>query len=88
MPIKMINFQEFPWKFPIYPDKICLKNIFQQICKQFDTISFNTWFIFSSDQHNYETSRQCNIKSSCRTNKYGKYSIIASAVDLWNKVQK
>ena len=62
--------------------------IFQQICKQFDTISFNTWFIFSSDQHNYETSRQCNIKPSSRTNKYGKYSIIASAVDLWNKVQK
>ena len=44
--------------------------------------------IFSSDQHNYETSRQFNIKSSCRTNKYGKYSIIASTVDLWNKVQK
>ena len=29
--------------------------MYQQICKQFDTVSFNTWFIFSSDQHNYET---------------------------------
>ena len=65
--------------------------IYQQICKQFDISVFNTWFSFSSDQHNYETSssRQGNlIKSSYRTSKYGKYSIIAIAVDFWNKIQK
>ena len=52
---------------------------------------FNTWFSFSSDHHNYGTSssRQGNlIKSSYMTNRYGKYSMIASAVDSWNKMQK
>ena len=50
---------------------------------------FNTWLTCSSDQHNYATSRQSNlIKSSYRTYKYAKYSIIAIAVDSWNKVKK
>ena len=52
---------------------------------------FNTYFSFSSDQHNYKTSssRQGNLlKSFNRTNRYGKYSIIASAADLWNKIHK
>ena len=58
--------------------------ICQQIDQQIDTIILNTWFSFSLDQHNYETSssRQGNlIKSSYRTNRYGKYSIIASAIN-------
>ena len=45
---------------------------------------FNTWFSFSSDQHNYETSSftQGNLlKSSYKTNMYGKYSIMKSAVN-------
>ena len=53
---------------------------------------FNTWFSFSSDQHNYETSssRQSNqpYKIFLWTNRYMKYSVIASAVDSWNKIQK
>ena len=52
-------------------------------------VIFNTWFSFSLDQHNYETSsfRQGNlIKCSYRTNEYEKYSVIASAVDLRNEI--
>ena len=52
---------------------------------------FNTWFSFSSDQHNYETSSfiQVNlIKLFYKTNKYGKYTITLSAVESWNKIQK
>ena len=53
------------------------------------------WFSFSLDQHNYETSssRQgANLKKTLlyaidRTrNRYGKYSIITSATDSWNKI--
>ena len=46
---------------------------------------FRTWFNFSSDQHNYETSNytQDNLtKLFYKTNRYGKYSI------TWNKIQK
>ena len=52
---------------------------------------FNTWFSFSSDQHNCETSSsaQGNItKLSYKTNRYGKNSITVSAVESWNKIQK
>ena len=72
---------------------MCLENILfvsRSINKLTPSV-FNTWFSFSSDQHNYETSsfRQGNlIKSSYRTNRYGKYSIIASTIDSWNKIQK
>ena len=51
----------------------------------------NTWFRFSSDQHNYETSSstQGNLtKLFYKTNKYGKYSITVSAIEVWNKIQK
>ena len=37
------------------------------------------WFSFSSEQHNYESSK---------TNRQGKYSITVSAVELWNQIQK
>ena len=53
--------------------------------------AFNAWFSFSSDQHNYETSSytQGNLtKLFYKTNKYEKYSITVSAVELWNKIQK
>ena len=76
-----------------FQDKICLENILF-ISKSLNNLSpsvFNTWFSFSSDQHNYETSSstQGNLtKLFYKTNKYGKYSIIVSAVELWNKIQK
>ena len=49
------------------------------------------WFSFSSDQHNYETSSSTQdnlMKLFYKTNRYGKYSITVSAVELWNKIQK
>ena len=52
---------------------------------------FNTWFSFSSDQHNYETlsSTQRNLtKLFYKTNRYVKYSITVSAVESWSKIQK
>ena len=74
-------------------DKICLENILF-VSKSLNNLSpsvFDTRVSFSSDQHNYETSR--STQSSLRklvykTNRYGKYSIAVSAVELLNKIQK
>ena len=76
-----------------FQDKICLVNILF-VSKPFNNLSqsiFNTWFSFSSDQHNYETSSSTKgnlMKLFYRTNRYGKYSITVSAVESWNKIQK
>ena len=99
--IRIINFQ--PRNFHTSPqfkqnsvlkfqDKICLENILF-IIKSLNNVSpsvFNAWFSFSSGQHNYETSSsQGNlIKNFYKTKSYGKYSITASAVETWNKIQK
>ena len=55
-----------------FKDKICLENIY------ISRSVFNTWFTFSSDQHHFDLQ----IK------RYGKYSIIVSAIESWNKIQK
>ena len=74
-----------------FQDKICLENILL-VSKSLNNLSpsvFNTWFSFSSDQHNYETSSstQGNLtKLFYKTNRYGKYSITVSAVESWNKI--
>ena len=100
--IRIINFQ--PRNFHTSPlfkqniilkfqDKICLENILF-VSNSLNNLSpsiFNTWFTFSSDQHNYETwsSTQGNLmKLFYKTNRYGKYSITVSAVESWNKIQK
>ena len=100
--IRIINFQ--PINFHTSPlfkqnsilkfqDKICLENILF-ISKSLNNLSpsvFNTWFSFSSDQHNYETSSSTQgnlIKPFYKTKRYGKYSITVSAVESWNKIQK
>ena len=76
-----------------FQDKICLENILF-VSKSLNNLSlsvFNTWFSFSSDQHNYETSSspQGNLtKLFYKTNRFGKYSITVSAVELWNKILK
>ena len=63
-----------------FQDKICLENILF-ISKSLNNLSpsvFNTWFSFSSDQHNYETSSSTQgnlIKLFYKTKRYGKYSI-------------
>ena len=100
--VRIINFQ--PRNFYTSPlfkensilkfqDKICLENIVfvSRLINKLTPAVFNTWFSFSSDQHNYETSssRQGNlIKTSYITNRYGKYSITANAIHSWNKIQK
>ena len=51
----------------------------------------NTWFSFSSDQHNYETSSSIQgnlMKLFCKASRNRKYSITVSAVESWNKIQK
>ena len=73
-------------------DKIFLENILFA-SKSLNNLSpsiFNTWFSFSSDQRNYETSSstQGNLMKLFKTNRYGKYSITVCGIDLWNKIQK
>ena len=59
-----------------FQDKICLENILF-ISKSLNNLPpsvFNTWFSFSSDQHNYETSSstQGNLtKVFYKTERYG-----------------
>ena len=100
--VRIINFQPrnshtsplFKLNFILkFQDKICLENVFF-VSKSLNNLTpsvFRTWFSFSSDQHNYETSSstQGNLtKLFYKTNRYGKYSIIVSAVESWNKIQK
>ena len=76
-----------------FQDKICLENILF-VSKSLHNLSpsvFNIWFVFSSDQHRYETSSSTQgilIKLFYKTNRYGKYSITISAAESWNKIQK
>ena len=100
--IRIINFE--PRNFHTSPlfkqnsilkfqDNICLENILF-VSKSLNNLSpsiFNTRLSFSSDQHNYETSGSTHVnfkKHFYKTNRYGKYSITISAVELWNKIQK
>ena len=100
--VRIINFQ--PKNFHTSPlfkqnfiskfqDKMCLENILF-VDKSLNNLTpsvFSTWFSFSLDQHNYETSSstQGNLtKLFYKTNKYEKYPITVSAVDSWNKIQK
>ena len=76
-----------------FQDKICLENILF-VSKSLNNLTpsvFSTWFSFSSDQHNYETSSSTQgnlMKLFYKTNRYGKYSITVSVVESWNKIQK
>ena len=100
--IRIINFQSINFHTsPLFKqnsilkfqDKICLENILF-ISKSLNNLSpsvFNTWFSFSSDQHNYETSSSTQgnlIKLFYKTKRYGQYSRTVSAVESWNKIQK
>ena len=76
-----------------FQDKICIENILF-VSKSLNNLSlsfFKTWFSFSSDQYNYETSRSTQgnlIKLFYKTRRYGKYSITLSAVESWNRFHK
>ena len=58
-----------------FQDKICLENVLF-VSKSLNNLSpsiFNTWFSFSSDQHNYETSSSTQgnlMKLFYKTNRY------------------
>ena len=76
-----------------FQDTTCLENILftSKTLNNLSLSVFNTWFSFSSDQHNYETSSSTKgnlMKLFYKTNRYGKYSITVSAVESWNKIQK
>ena len=76
-----------------FQDKICLENIlfFGKSLSNLSPLVFSTWFSFSSYQHNYETSSSTQgnlIKRFYKTKRHGKYSIIVSVVESWNKIQK
>ena len=51
---------------------------------------FNNWFLFSADQHNYETSWSSlgNLHKPCKSSTYGKNCIVLSAINAWNNSQK
>ena len=100
--VRILNFQPrnshtsplFKQSFILkFQDKVCLENILF-VSKSLNNLSpsiFNTWFSFSSDQHNYETSSSTQgnfMKLFYKTDRYGKYSITVNAAELWNKIQK
>ena len=74
-----------------FQDKFCLENILF-VSKSLNKLSpsvFNTWFL--THQHNYEasSSTQYNLlRLFHETNRYEKYSISVSVVELRNKIQK
>ena len=76
-----------------FQEKISLENILF-VSKSLNNLSpsvFNTWLVFSSDQHSYETSSSTQgilIKLFYKTNRYGKYSITISVAESRNKLQK
>ena len=82
--------QNFILKFQ---DKTCLENILF-VSKSLNNLTpsvFSTWFSFSSDQHNHETSSSTHdnlTKLFYKTNRYVKYSITVSAVEPSKKIQK
>ena len=58
---------------------------------RYSWLYYNTLLNISTDQRNYETSSstQDNLaKRFFKINRYGKYSITLSTVELWNKIQK
>ena len=94
--VRIINFQPrnshtsplFKQNFIIkFQDKICLENVLfvsKSLINNLTPSVFSTWFSFSSDQHNYETSSSTKgnlTKLFYKTNRYGKYSITVSPVE-------
>ena len=82
--------QNFILKFQ---DNIFVENILfvSKFLNNLTPSVFSTWFSFSSDQLNYETSSstQDNLtKLFYETNIHGKYSITVSVVESWNKILK
>ena len=100
--LRMINFQPcsshsnrlFKTSFVLkFSDKVNLENTFF-VSKSINNLLpslFDDWFLFSSDQHSYETFwyfRGNLYESSYKTNFYDKNSIIGSPINAWNNSQK
>ena len=81
-------------------DKILINNIIfiliiksNQISKSINNLQppiFKNWLIFCSDIHKYDTvssSTDKLLKSSYRTDSYGRSSVIIGAINCWNKMQ-
>ena len=100
--LRIINFQPrnshssllFKRSFILkFSDKVTLENTLF-VSKSINNLLpslFNDWFLFSSDQRNYENS--CSsldnlYKTSYKNNLYCKSSIIVSAINAWNNSQK
>ena len=62
--------------------------ISQQICNKFDTISFLIYGLVFPQINIIMKPQVLDKVTSYRTKRYGKYSIIASVFDSWNKIQK
>ena len=99
--VRIINFQPknshtsplFKQSSNLFQDKICLENILfvRKYSNNLSQSVFNTWFSFSSDQHNYEiwsSTHGNSIKLFYKTNRYRKYSITVSALKLCSKIKK
>ena len=98
---RLIHFKErnthtdsliFESKMVKLPDKIKIEN-FLFISKYVKNILpsiFNSWFIFSSTSHNYETSfaTKGHLKIlTDTTTTYGKKAFISMAAKTWNNIQ-
>ena len=74
-------------------DKVMIENciFINKSLKNLLPTIFQNWFSFSSDIHSYSTSSSSlgllHIPSF-NTNKYGRHSIITSAIYSWNHIQK
>ena len=72
-------------------DKVNLENTVSKSINNLLPTYFSDSFLFSSDQHNYETSWSYHgnlQKPSYKTNIYDKDSIVLSAINAWNDSHK
>ena len=75
-----------------FGNKIALENILfisKSVNRQVPSI-FNDWFTFARNLHRYETCWSATNHHdipTCRTQKYGYFSIKASAIHSWNYMQ-
>ena len=72
------------------PDKIKIENclfINKYVHQKLPSI-FNSWFNFSSNCHNYETSFSSKANLKAHTTSYGKAGFINMVVKTWNNIQK
>ena len=99
--LRMINFQQYhPHSSPLFKknyilkflDKVNLENTLF-VCKSINNLLhflFSDWFLFSSDQHNYETSWSSlgKLHKPCYRTNMAIIQSLLSATNAWNNSQK